>query len=225
MDWLSNVIAILGFVALIVLLRLWKRAKHHSSKGKVVPEVARGLPIIDHMHLFKEKKSLGRIFGPLADKYGPIFSIRLGMHRAIFISDCEIIKDLYTNTNDIHISSRPYATQTKHIGYNGSSFGFAPYGPYWHDMRKLVAIKLLCNSRIKMLNHIPESEINYLLKDLYNHCNEKIDLGKSFSRMTINIITRIVAGKRVFDGNDHQDRRPLSKIIREFLDASVQVVP
>ncbi|WCJ40680.1 Cytochrome P450 82A3 [Euphorbia peplus] len=224
MDLISNVIGILCFVALIVVLKLWKKGKHYSSKGKVVPEVAGGLPMIGHMHLFRENKSLGRIFGHLADKYGPIFSIRLGIHRAIFISDYKIIKDRYTNANDIQIFSRPYVTQTKLIGYNGSSFAFAPYGPFWRNMRKLVAIKLLCNSRIKMLNHIMESEINYLLKDLYNHCNEKIDLGERFNCMTLNIITRIVAGKRVFDGNDHTSR-PFSKIIREFVDSAAQIVP
>ncbi|WCJ40678.1 Cytochrome P450 82A3 [Euphorbia peplus] len=222
MDLYSNIIAILVVVSLTVVLKAWKRAKNHGNKGKLVPEVAGGLPVLGHMLHLREKKSLGRIFGAFADKYGPIFSIRLGVHPAVFVSDYNSIKECFT-INDITISSRPPSTQAQLVGYNGSSFAFAPYGPYWRNMRKLSSIKLLCNSRIKMLNYIHVSELNYLMKDLYNLRNEKIDLGERFSRMVLNTVTRMVAGRRVY--TEKKETRPLGKIIRELIDIVGQVVP
>ncbi|WCJ34930.1 Cytochrome P450 82A3 [Euphorbia peplus] len=230
MDLFSNIIAILGMVALILLLKLRKRGKYRKSTGKRVPEVVGGLPIIGHMHLLSEKKSLGRIFGNLADKYGPIFSVRLGAHRAIFVSDYKAVKECFT-INDIAMSSRPSSTQSKLVGYNGATFGFAPYGPFWRNMRKFTAVKLLCSSRVRMLSYIPESELNYLINDLYNRCsnnNVKIDMDECINRLTVNVITRMVAGKRVFDGNNDVggvNARSLSKIVRELLDVAGQVVP
>ncbi|XP_065865081.1 cytochrome P450 CYP82J17-like [Euphorbia lathyris] len=227
MDSFTNIIAILGLIALILLLKLWKRANHNISKGKQVPEVAGGFPIIGHMHLLTENKSLGRIFGNFADKYGPIFSLKLGIHRAIFISDQQALKDCFT-TNDTIIAYRPPSTQAKFVGYNNSSFGMAPYGPYWRNMRKLAATELLSKSRTKMLNYVPISELNYLMKDLYDHRKENIDMSECIQRMILNVITRIVAGKRVFESNIDDggvESRGLSQIIRELIDVTGQLIP
>ncbi|WCJ40668.1 cytochrome P450 family 82 subfamily C polypeptide 2 [Euphorbia peplus] len=224
MDLVANIIAILGVVALFLLLKLWKK----GNDRKQVPEVAGGLPIIGHMHLLGEKKSLGRIFASFADKYGPIFSVRLGMNRTILISDQAALKDCFT-TNDTIIAYRPSSTHGKYVGYNNSSFGMAPYGPYWRNMRKLSATELLSKSRIKMLNYVPISELNYLMKDLYNHKHEKVDVGECIQRMILNVITRIVAGKRVFETNidvgENVEKRPLSLIIRELIDVTGQLIP
>ncbi|WCJ40672.1 Cytochrome P450 82A3 [Euphorbia peplus] len=230
MDFFANLIAISGVIALLALIKLWKNTNHNDKKAKLVPEIPGRLPILGHMHLLREKKSLGRIFGGFADKYGPIFSIRLGKHRAVFISDKQGIKDCLT-TNDINIASRPPTTQAEYVGFGYSSFGFAPYGRYWRDMRKLATLKLLSGRRIKMLNYIPISELNYLMRDLYNHSTStkggKVDITESFQRMILNTITRMVAGKRVFDGNHlgKEVGRNLSKIIRELIDITGQVVP
>ncbi|WCJ40682.1 Cytochrome P450 82A3 [Euphorbia peplus] len=198
MDLSSNIVAISGVVALIALVKLFKWAKYSRNKGKRVPEVAGALPFIGHMHLLRQKKSLGRIFGEFADKYGSIFSIRFD------------------------------STQAKVMGNNGAAIAFAPYGPYWRNMRKFITVKLLSGARIKMLNYIPESELNDLMRDLYNHCNEKIDMRKCFNHTFLNIAGRIVAGKRIFFGIDHVEDlkgRPLSQIVREFQHVSGQMVP
>ncbi|WCJ40670.1 cytochrome P450 family 82 subfamily C polypeptide 4 [Euphorbia peplus] len=231
MDFISNLIAISGVIVMLVLIKLWKNTNHNDKKPKLVPEIPGGLPIIGHMHLLREKKSVGRIFGGFADKYGPIFSVRLGKHRAVFISDKRGLKDCFT-TNDINVASRPPSTQAEYLGFGNSSFGFAPYGRYWRDMRKLITLKLLSGRRFKMLNYIPISELNYLIRDLYNHSTStkgsKIDITESFQRMILNTITRMVAGKRVFDGNhlgEEVKGGNLGKIIREIIEITGQLVP
>ncbi|XP_065868685.1 cytochrome P450 CYP82D47-like [Euphorbia lathyris] len=232
MDLFSNLLAISGVIALLLLIKLWKRPHHNEKMAKLVPEIPGGIPILGHMHLLRDKQNLGRIFGGFADKYGPIFSVRLGKCRAVFISDKPGIKDCFIN-NDINIASRPPSTQAQFLGYDNSSFGFAPYGRFWRDIRKLATVELLSGRRIKMLNYIPISELNHLMRDLYNNSTGnngsfKVDITESFQRMVLNTITRMVAGKRVFDGNHLAEKakgRNLSHIIRELLDVTGQIVP
>jgi hypothetical protein len=51
------------------------------------------------------------------------------------------------------------------MGYNQTTFGFAPYGRYWRDMRKLVMVELLSNHRLELLKHVRDTETSLLMKD------------------------------------------------------------
>ncbi|KAK3015596.1 hypothetical protein RJ639_007405 [Escallonia herrerae] len=43
---------------------------------------------------------------PIIDMYGPIFTIKLGVHRALVVSDWKMAKECLT-TNDVVFASRP----------------------------------------------------------------------------------------------------------------------
>ncbi|XP_065875120.1 cytochrome P450 CYP82J17-like [Euphorbia lathyris] len=229
MDFSSNfaAIAIAGAFALIFLLKLWKRSK---SRGNLVPEAPGGLPIIGHFHRLGEKKNLALILTEMADKYGSMFSLRFGVHTTVIISDHKAIKECFT-INDKFIAYRPPSTQAQIVGYSGSSFGFAPYGPYWRNLRKLASIELLSSQRTKMLNYVQKSEVNYLVKDLYDHCNSsnaKIDISECIQHMVFNMITRMVAGKRFYVGNkevENVNGRPMSEVIKDFMNVAGALVP
>lgn len=47
-------------------------------------------------------------------------------------------------------------------------FGFGPYGPYWHEMRKIVTIELLSNHRLDMLKHVRTLEVKTAFRELFN---------------------------------------------------------
>ena len=85
----------------------------------------------------------------MADKYGPIFCVRLGLKRALVVSGWEVAKECYT-TNDKVFATRPRSLAIKLMGYDHGSFVFAPCGPYWSDVRKLGReIKNISSSKIK----------------------------------------------------------------------------
>ncbi|KAK2665209.1 hypothetical protein Ddye_003783 [Dipteronia dyeriana] len=76
------------------------------------------------------------------------------------------------------------------MGYDHLMLGFAPYGPYWRDVRKLVTAELLSNHRLELLKHMKER-----LGDL-----------------AMNIIVRMIAGKRylgtdVTSGDEEESSR------------------
>ncbi|KAF2292568.1 hypothetical protein GH714_025632 [Hevea brasiliensis] len=205
--------------------------KFQENEGQVSPGSTSGLPIIGHLHQLGGKKSLARTLGEMADKYGSIFALRLGVHRTVIITDHKAMKDCFT-TNDKLFASRPHSSQAKYVGYDYASFGFAPYGTYWRNMRKLATIELLSNHRTKILNYVQISEVNHLVKDLYLHCksnkNAKINMSERIEHLILNMITRMVAGKRYFDGNKEardEKGRPIGEIVREFMFVTGALVP
>ncbi|KAJ0085869.1 hypothetical protein Patl1_09062 [Pistacia atlantica] len=80
----------------------------------------------------------------MANKYGPIFMIKMGMHRAL-----------------ISIAS-------KILGYNYAMIGLSPYGPYWRQIRKIATLEILSNHHLQMLKHIQEYEVKAYVKEIYD---------------------------------------------------------
>ncbi|KAL3512621.1 hypothetical protein ACH5RR_025338 [Cinchona calisaya] len=131
---------------LLALFLLYKR----RSKSKSPPEPAGAWPVIGHLLQLSPKISLARTLGAMADNYGPVFTIRLGMRRTLVVSNWETVKECFT-TNDKTFSSRPPSSFHEHIGYNYAALGSAPYGPYWLEIRKIVVHELLSNRSLERL--------------------------------------------------------------------------
>ncbi|KAF5777375.1 putative cytochrome P450 [Helianthus annuus] len=89
----------------------------------------------------------------MADKFGPVFTVKLGVHRVLVVSNSEMAKECLT-TNDRVFASRPKALASELMGYNYANFGFAQYGPYWSHIRKIIVHELVSQHRLQMLAHI-----------------------------------------------------------------------
>ncbi|KAL3367459.1 hypothetical protein AABB24_011944 [Solanum stoloniferum] len=155
-------LAIAIFVIFTSLYMLWKTKIQAKNSSKVVinlpPEIPGAYFPIGHLYLFISKTPLALILANLADKYGHIFSIRLGIHRAIIVSNWEIVKECFT-TNDKVLAGRPASSAGIYLGYNNAAFGFADYGPYWRNIRKLVLLEVLSSKRLEQFKHIRVTEV------------------------------------------------------------------
>ncbi|KAL6217773.1 hypothetical protein ACLB2K_010990 [Fragaria x ananassa] len=226
MDYLSHLPAITGLLVL-VLLYLWRvRVQDHKMKGLMSPEPHGALPIIGHLHQLGSRNPLCRTLAKMADKYGPIFTIRLGKNRVLVISNYEAVKECFT-TNDRVFATRPISAQGKYLGYNYAAFGFSPYGTYWRDMRKLVVVELLSSRRLETLKHVQVSEVDAFVKGLYSFWKNKghdgqskVEISEWIDHLTLNMITRMIAGKRYFgkeiDKLDGEEKR-IGKLMKDFM--------
>uniref|UniRef100_A0A5B7A0Q0 Uncharacterized protein n=2 Tax=Davidia involucrata TaxID=16924 RepID=A0A5B7A0Q0_DAVIN len=214
-----------GIFAFIFLFYVvWMMSKTGHRNKAVAPEAGGAWPLIGHMHLLggpQRQITLGR----MADKYGPIFTIRLGVHRALVVSSWEMAKECFSSTNDRVFCNRPKAMAVELMGYNYAMFGLGPYGQYWREMRKIVRLELLSNHRLSMLNHVRESEVKASIKELYevwvrrtsassNDDRVMVEMKKWFGDITLNLILRIVVGKQC----RRQTNDGCHKTIREFFD-------
>nr|GMD93707.1 cytochrome P450 82C4-like [Ipomoea batatas] len=201
-----------------------KGRKVNQKGGSEAPEPAGAWPVIGHLHLLGgADQLLYRTLGAMADKYGPAFNIRLGSRRAFVVSSWEVAKECFT-TNDKALASRPMTVAAKHMGYNYAVFGFAPYTSFWREMRKIAMIELLSNRRLEILKHIRLSEMNLCVRDLHElwakNGSGVVELKRRFEDMSLNMIVRMVAGKRYFgaagDSSDDGEARRCQNAINKF---------
>ncbi|OAY25458.1 cytochrome P450 CYP82D47-like [Manihot esculenta] len=213
---------LLAFIPLFLAIKYAKNKKNGKTPP---PEAAGSWPIIGHLHLLGGAKQLPhRTLGCLADELGPIFSIRLGIHRVLVVSNWEVAKECFT-TNDKVFPTRPKSLAVKIMGYDHAMLGFAPYGQYWRDVRKLAVVELLSNRRLELLRHVRDTETNFFIKKLYqeavkNGGHAVVEMKERFGELAMNIIAKMVSGKRYFSGNNGikgEDSRQFCKALEDFM--------
>ncbi|XP_031262475.1 xanthotoxin 5-hydroxylase CYP82C2-like isoform X2 [Pistacia vera] len=203
-----------------------KKPITHKTARCSVPEVGGAWPIIGHMHLFGGRKLIYRTLSDMADNYGSVFTIRLGSHKALVVSKWEIAKEIFT-VHDLAFSSRPNMAASKLLCYDYAMFGFAPYGPYWREMRKIITVELLSNYKLDMFKHIRASEVQTSIKELYKTYLSRsstesgvlVEMKQWFKDLTFNVTLRMVAGRRFSGSGDDEEKgraRHCQKLINNF---------
>ncbi|CAJ1946848.1 unnamed protein product [Sphenostylis stenocarpa] len=221
MDFVLNYLnsTTIGLLSLILFcLFLYNPFKFFQRNE--APTVAGAWPILGHVLLLSGSQTPHKTLGALADKYGPIFSIKFGSKKALVINKWEIAKECFT-TNDTVVSSRPKLVAVEHLTYNQTMFGFAPYGPYWREIRKIATLEILSSRRVEKLQHVRVSEVQNSIKELYNlWCSQKnesgyvlVELKQWFSHLAFNMVFRMVVGKRYF-GVDNVDDEKAQRCVK-----------
>ncbi|KAK1427367.1 hypothetical protein QVD17_16050 [Tagetes erecta] len=206
----------------LLIFYVIRRSKRKSTKNEA-PEADGAWPIFGHLYILgRGHQLLHRTLGAMADKHGPAFNIRLGTRRALVVSSWEVAKECFT-VNDKAVSSRPHTAAVKHMSYNGAMLSFAPYSPFWREMRKIVILELLSNCRIEMMKDVRSLEINFGIKELFRRWDENskqpvvVALDKWLEQMMLSMIVMMVAGKRYLgDGCDGEEAERCHKAIIEF---------
>ncbi|KAH7524021.1 hypothetical protein FEM48_Zijuj06G0074200 [Ziziphus jujuba var. spinosa] len=217
------------FALLFFLLSLlWISKRVHRNTKKAPPEAAGAWPLLGHLPVLGSQKPAHMTLGNMADKYGPVFTIKLGVHRALIVSSWEIARECFT-TNDKAFANRPKYLAAELMGYNLAMFGFSPYGPYWRQVRKIATLELLSNHRLEMLKNVRESEVRASIDEIYELWKKKkeesnsgkvlVEMRRWFGDTTLNVILRMVVGKRFAGATtqaEKEESERCSKAIREF---------
>ncbi|PIN09965.1 Cytochrome P450 CYP2 subfamily [Handroanthus impetiginosus] len=224
MEFSSSIYGAIAFFLLFYYYLLWSKPK--TNKDKAPPEADGARPFTGHLHLMSgdSPTQLPHIkLAALADKYGPIFTIRFGVRRAVVVSSSELAKQLFT-TCDVAVSSRPQLRAAKHLSHDFAMFGFAPYGAYWRQLRKLISVELLSSRRVELLSHVRVSEISQSINEVYKLWEEKrdssgkvlVDMKQWFGDLNLNVVLKMVAGKRFHGGGDAEETQRCREVFREF---------
>ncbi|KAG5543330.1 hypothetical protein RHGRI_016159 [Rhododendron griersonianum] len=211
---------IISFLFIYYLLR----KKKTTSNRRAPPEAGGGWPIIGHLPLFAGRKLVHKVLGALADKHGPIFTIRLGAQRAIVVSNSEIARECFTGSNDKVLLNRPKSIAAVHLSHNYANFGSSPYGPYWREVRKIAMLELLSNHRLTMLSHVWESEVKNSVKELYEKWvkegSSSVEMNRWFEDMIFKFAVRLIAGKQLIIAGNGQPEvdEGIRKAFRAFFE-------
>ena len=218
-----------GIFTLLCFLYFLIRRKHSAKTKRIAPEPFGSWPIIGHRLLLGSDPH--KALGKLADKYGPIFTIRLGARQALVVSSPKMVKECFS-TNDNVFMDRPNSLFVEHLTHNSANMGFTPYGPYWRNMRKITSQQLLSNQRIKMLSHVRTSELRSAIKAIHGDYGVKrksgdglVDMKKWLNEINMNTTVRIIAGKSLKEFCQGEEYNKWQKALRDWFELAGAFVP
>ncbi|KAK7271265.1 hypothetical protein RJT34_27013 [Clitoria ternatea] len=199
--------AVLVILVLVLSVAVLKSKFQDNGKHPPGPKT---LPIIGNLHMLG--KLPHRTLQALAQKYGPLMSMKLGKVPAIVVSTPEAA-ELFLKTYDIVFASRPKTQSSKYISYGSKGLVFSEYGAYWRNMRKLCTLQLLVASKVEMFAPLRREELGEMVKFLEKSAasHNVVDLSNLVADLVENITYKMVFGR------SKDDRVNVKNLVREVL--------
>jgi hypothetical protein len=137
----------------------------HHTKSKRAPRPFPVWPILGNLPL------LGKLpyqtFYNLSKTYGDIMELKLGSISTMIISSTKLAQE---KTHDLVFAYRPNSIVSHFLSYDGQSVGWAPYGDYWKQMRKLSMLELFNTKSLEASKNVRDEEFSFLMHRIFEDC-------------------------------------------------------
>ncbi|XP_073127525.1 cytochrome P450 83B1-like [Henckelia pumila] len=205
----------LSFSIIIVFSYLLK--SKIGKKSSVLPPGPKGLPLIGNLHEIDTVHPHVYLH-QLAEKYGPLMSLRFGFRPMIIISSARVAKIALTK-NDLALSGRPPLIGLKTYSYNGHDIAFSNYSETWREMRRLGVIHLFSVKQVASFLPIRKEKVSLMIKDMMekSHSSQVINLSQAAYFLTNRIICRAAFGKEY----DELGKRKFSDVFKQAQELSI----
>ena len=130
-------------------------------------------------------------------KYGPLFSLQLGLRRVIVVSSPKLAK-VVMKDHDLDCCDRPKLLGQQKLSYDGLDMAFSPYSSYWREIRKICVIHVFSSKRVSCFSSIRNFEVKQMIKTIsrYASTSEVTNLNQLLTSLSSTVICRIALGKR-----------------------------
>ncbi|XP_056419492.1 uncharacterized protein LOC130360961 [Hyla sarda] len=197
----SYFVLVLTLLYILNVFKSWN--KNHVTN---FPPGPRCLPLIGNLHLLDLKK-LHVTFLELAEKYGPVFSIQMGMKKMVVLAGYETVKEALVNRAE-EFGERGVLRIFKNID-KGMGIAFSN-GKNWKIMRRFTITTLRDFGMGKStIEQKIADECAYLTTHFASFKGKPFDNFMILNAAVANIIVAILLGNRM-DYDDPQFRRLLS---------------
>ncbi|KAK9914268.1 hypothetical protein M0R45_038057 [Rubus argutus] len=120
------------------------------STNKKLPPGPLAIPIISSfLWLRKSFYELELILRQLQDQYGPIFTLQIGSHAAIFVANRSLAHQALIQNGAVFADRPPALATDKIITSNQHNISSAAYGPTWRLLRRNLTSEILHPQRVK----------------------------------------------------------------------------
>ncbi|KAK9230451.1 hypothetical protein WN944_023421 [Citrus x changshan-huyou] len=183
-------------ICLIFFFKLVFQSQNPNTKSLPGPLK---LPLIGNLHNMIGSQP-HHVLKEIARKHGPLIKLQLGEISTVVISSSELAKEVM-KTHDLAFADRPEFLAFKVLyEKTGMPIVSAPIGDYWRQMRKLCALELLSNKRVKSFAHIRKDETLNLIESIRSASatsnSQPINLSKMMVSFTSTVTFRAAFGSR-----------------------------
>ncbi|XVF60190.1 hypothetical protein PTKIN_Ptkin08bG0024500 [Pterospermum kingtungense] len=184
------------FLSLILLGSLLIWLKLTKGKKLNLPPSPPKLPIIGNIHQLG--KLPHRSLRDLSTKYGSLMLLQLGHNPTLVVSSAEMAREIVKN-HDVVFSNRPRTTAANMLFYGCSDVGFAPYGKYWRQVKKICVHEIFSNQRVHSFQFVREEEVEVLISKILRSSlkGESINLTQMLMLVSNNIISRCAYSRKI----------------------------
>ncbi|CAL5001773.1 unnamed protein product [Urochloa decumbens] len=203
------------FLATAITGALLLRKLKPTSRRRVynLPPGPRPWPVIGNFNLIGALPH--RSIHELSKKYGDLMHLRFGSYSVVIGSSIDTAK-FFLKTHDVLFLDRPRTASGKHTTYNYADITWSPYGAYWRQARRICLTEVFSARRLASFEHIRADEVRALVRGLFAAASggAAVHLNRDhLSTLSMNVITRMVLGKRFFgEGADAAAEGPVSSL-------------
>lgn len=203
-----------GIATLVLVILLSKYVRQRKLK---LPPGPKPWPIIGNLSLIGSLPH--RSIHELSQKYGEIMQLQFGSFPVVVGSSVEMAK-IFLKTMDVNFVGRPKTAAGKYTTYNYSDITWSPYGPYWRQARKMCLVELFSARRLESYEYIRAEELRSLQLELFKASRGKavIKLKDYLSTVSLNVISRMVLGKRYLDEGSSENSIVSPEEFKKMLD-------
>lgn len=197
---------LLSLLLLLVAYNLYNRLRFKLPPGP------RPLPVVGNLYDVKPVRF--RCYAEWAKQYGPIISVWFGSTLNVVVSNTELAREVLKE-HDQSLADRHRSRSAAKFSRDGKDLIWADYGPHYVKVRKVCTIELFSPKRLESLRPIREDEVSAMVEDIFNHCTNSENYGKSLKlreflgAVSFNNITRLAFGKRFVNSNGVMDEQGL----------------
>ncbi|KAL5990693.1 hypothetical protein ACLOJK_011596 [Asimina triloba] len=211
--------ALVGFFPFLYLLSLIRsKGTPNSTKTHAsLPPGPKGIPVLGSLLTLGSLPH--RTLHKLAQQYGPIMYLRLGLVPTIVVSSPDAAQQ-FLKTHDLVFASRADTELGRFVSHGQKGVGFTQYGSYWRNMRKFYTMELLSSHRVEFFQYLRREELGLLLQSLKAAAAARspTNLTWAVSSLATDITSRMVFGKKFVDV--HSDKKSFKEAVTELVSLS-----
>ncbi|KAK9766918.1 hypothetical protein K7432_003635 [Basidiobolus ranarum] len=200
-------------ISAVILMYLLKLFYHVSYSRKYLPPGPLGLPLVGNFF------QLGRLphltLTKWARKYGPVFSIRLGVRLCVVVNDTKSVKEIFVKRGSKY-SSRNQSYLINEVCFRADKgVSVLPYGNQWRKMRKAI-YRAFNSSAVQSYLPVLDLQTNNLLLDLVEASDKSADDGfypeDIMKKFSFNSVVALLVGRSLRPSEEY--------IMKEFVQAT-----
>ncbi|PIA25242.1 hypothetical protein AQUCO_12200018v1 [Aquilegia coerulea] len=153
-----------GVIAFLVSVLIVFFSTKTKAKPLKLPPGPPGWPLVGNFfQVARSGKSFFQYVQDMRQKYGPIFTLKMGTRTMIFITSADLVHEALIEKSQI-FASRPAETPTRTIfSCDKFTVNSAVYGPVWRSLRRNMVQGMLSTTRLKDFRNVRESAMDKLV--------------------------------------------------------------